>query len=55
MGDAHVLELREQLAEQVAAQLDFAAGQVEVVAQLAGELVAAAGAEDQAVVGLRWP
>jgi hypothetical protein len=42
MGDLHVLELREQLAEQVAAQLDFAAGQVEVMAQLAGKLVAAA-------------
>jgi hypothetical protein len=51
MGDPHVLELREQLAEQVAAQLDFAVGQVEVVAQLAGKLVAAAGAEHQAVVG----
>jgi hypothetical protein len=46
-----VLELREQLAEQVATQLDFAVGQVEVVAQLAGKLVAAAGAEHQAVVG----
>ena len=50
MGDLHVLELREQFAEQIAAQLDFAAGQVEVMAQLAGKLVTAAGAEDQAVV-----
>ncbi|MNE46823.1 hypothetical protein D3C80_1411860 [compost metagenome] len=51
MGDAYVLQLREQLAEQVAAQLDFVFLEVEVFAQAAAEAVAPAGAEHQAVVG----
>ncbi len=51
VGDLHIFQLREQFAEQIAAQLDFIAGQVEVMAQLAGELIPATGAEDQTIVG----
>ncbi|MNG20103.1 hypothetical protein D3C84_1043280 [compost metagenome] len=50
MGDLHVLQLREQFAEQIAPQLYFVSGQVEVVTQFAGELVPATGAKDQSVV-----
>ncbi|MNJ37237.1 hypothetical protein D3C77_320480 [compost metagenome] len=51
MGDGDVLELREQLAEQVAAQFDLAVGEVEVFPQAPGKAVAATGAEHQAIVG----
>ncbi|MNP21360.1 hypothetical protein D3C76_1139730 [compost metagenome] len=51
MGDAHILELGEQLAEKVAAQADFGLGEGEVFPQPAAEAVATAGAEHQAVVG----
>ncbi|MNO83697.1 hypothetical protein D3C76_750180 [compost metagenome] len=42
--------MREQFAEQVAAQLDFAAGEVEVLAQASAESVPPARAKHQAVV-----
>ncbi len=46
-----MLELREQLAEQVAAQFDFVLLEVEVFAQAATEAVTTACAEYQTVVG----
>ncbi|CEL29416.1 hypothetical protein SRM1_02767 [Pseudomonas fluorescens] len=50
VSDLHIFQLREQLTEQITTQLDFIAGQVKVVAQLAGELITTAGAENQTVV-----
>ncbi|MNT40933.1 hypothetical protein D3C72_1772770 [compost metagenome] len=50
MGDLHIAQLWEEFAEQIPAQFDFAVRQVEVMAQPAGKLVAATGAEDQPVV-----
>src|SRR5690606_6217643 len=51
MADPGVTQLREQLAEQVAAQADFLGIQVKVLPQLAGEAVTTTGAKHQAVVG----
>ncbi|MNP14983.1 hypothetical protein D3C76_1073220 [compost metagenome] len=51
MGNLHIAKLWEEFAEQILPQLDFAARQVEVMAQLAGKPIAAAGAEDQSVIG----
>ncbi|MCY1411280.1 hypothetical protein D9M71_266620 [compost metagenome] len=51
MSDAYLFELREQFAEQVAAQFDFVFVEVEVLAQTPTEAVATASTEDQAVVG----
>lgn len=51
MGDPYVLELREQLAEQIAPQFDLATGQVEVMAQPASKLVPAPSAKNQPIVG----
>ncbi|MNQ81651.1 hypothetical protein D3C85_966820 [compost metagenome] len=51
VGDAHVLELWEQFAEQVATQVDFVVGEVEIFTQATGKAVSTTGTEDQAVVG----
>ncbi|MCY1510831.1 hypothetical protein D9M68_452200 [compost metagenome] len=51
VGDAHIAQLREELAQQVAAQVEFVLGEAEVLAQPAAEAVAAPRAEGQAVVG----
>lgn len=51
VGDAYLLELREQLAEQVAAQVALVLTEVEVVAQLAAKAITATGAKHQTVVG----
>ncbi len=51
MGNPYGLELWEEFAKQVATQLHFAVGQIEVMAQLPGELVPAPRTEHQAVVG----
>ena len=51
MGDAHLLELREEFAKQVAAQVALVLTEVEIGAQAAAKAVTAAGAEYQTVVG----
>lgn len=51
MSDAYLFELREQFAEQVAAQFDFVFVEVEVLAQTPTEAIATASTEDQTVVG----